>query len=150
VVVDSEEPVEAVAVSIIVSRRAVQRSPQADAFISAELRRPVDQEHERRFVSQLLANPPSVLASNTATHRSVAVCALQAMRVGSDIRAQPTRIVAWHPRRYAWLSATRSDTTGSTFDTVFAQLEANEHVTSVFSHAYCRPGHWRAWTASSP
>jgi hypothetical protein len=139
-VVDSEKPVEAVAASIVVSRQAVDRSPTADAFINAELLRALDQEQERRFVAQLLAAPPTVVASNTASHRSVAVCTLQAMRAGSDIRHQATRIIGWHPRRFAWLSATRSDTTASTFDTVMAQLEQGGHVQHVFSHALLQTG----------
>jgi hypothetical protein len=138
---DSEVTVEAVAASIIVSRQVFDRSPaETDQFIGAELRRAVDEEQERRFVSGLLAGGVSAVAANTASQRSVGAAVLQAARVGADIRKQPTRVLAWHPRRWLWMSFLRNDTTSSTMDDVFYELQAGGHVQNVMSHALLQTG----------
>lgn len=138
VMVDQQVDVDTVAASIVVSRQVVHRS-DADEFIGRELRKALDEEQERRFVARLLAGATGV-ASNTVSHRWVGSTVLQAARAGADVRKQPTRVIAWHPRRWLWLSSTHSDTTGATFDTVMAQLAAGGHARHVLSHQLLETG----------
>jgi hypothetical protein len=83
----------------------------------------------------LTASSPAENAPVTQTDVQISVgnAVQQAMRVGSDIRGVPTRIVAWHPRRLLWMGAKRTDT--SLMDDVFHNMAEEGQIVQVQSGA---------------